>query len=959
MKYLSLLLLLLPTLLPSQVLPVLPYPGNASGQPSARPPACGVPPASPAQIRHTLEVIDRQTVLRNSGTTCIPLHIIDVREDNGNGALDMGELNKGIANLNHFFLPAGVEFYLCGTGMTVVNSSTYYDFSVSQESALASLAPEVTNAVNVFFVNSIVASSGNPASGYASFPSNTLSSNRVLMDKEVLTLYPNGTFVHEFGHWLNLFHTHQGTEFGNTYPTAEHVARTGPTANCDTQGDLLCDTEADPRYNSTEFSFSSCAYTGTATDIHGIPYSPLVQNVMSYFPDECGGSFTPQQYTRAAAALSVRQGHTAYSLSCPPSSVADPTNLTASYLPGLGVSLSWTDNASNEMGYVIERSTTSANSGFQALPNGGVGPNVNSFVDEDLIANTTHYYRVKASNDQCNDYSNVVSEVIGLVHCIPFYQSNANCNSIPAYLDDFSIATLTNNGSGCSNISNSPVYNYGNFSSTLPAPSLQQGHAYTFSVSGSLTKFYSIWIDLDQDGTFEDCELLYHSTSSEGTSTSNKIRIPLGAHLGTTILRVRASNQTVMTDACGYTPFGETEDYEVSIAMPDPCPAWSSIPSAQGSYAADTVCWDGAWLHFFQAANPTQRLFSVENLSGSGALMDPSDLSIEVTSGYGAGGHNLSSAAYVTNPLGWYAMGRYWQATPCSPTTQDLKVRFYFDNQDVQDVNGSIPGSITGPAQLRFFHLSDPGENPNPASAAHLTVNLGTYKEAENAGIAGTDTWVQQAYGTYDHAEYMVSRLVGGGGGSGGGGNNTGANSILPVSFLRVNGEVLPGKNLITWTTAYERQNKWFEIEKFDPAQQAFRWVGQVASQGDAEVPTSYSFIDKQPSLGTNQYRIKQVDRDGRYQYSSTVELQTYVAGSHRIFPNPATEEITLWMNVPQARQVGLSLWDASGKQIWSKSWPQLDQQFTTVDISAIPAGFYVYRFAIGQTVTFGKLTIQ
>jgi len=83
--------------------------------------------------------------------------------------------------------------------------------------------------------------------------------------------------------------------------------------------------------------------------------------------------------------------------------LAAPTNLSASSKTQNSVSLSWTDNSSNESGFMIERSSTSSTSGFSQI---GISTTA-SYTDSGLSAATAYYYRVKAYNSAGNSgYSN-------------------------------------------------------------------------------------------------------------------------------------------------------------------------------------------------------------------------------------------------------------------------------------------------------------------------------------------------------------------------------------------------------------------------------------------------------------------------------------------------------------------------------------------------------------------------
>ena len=84
-----------------------------------------------------------------------------------------------------------------------------------------------------------------------------------------------------------------------------------------------------------------------------------------------------------------------------------PTNLTGSVISTSQVNLSWTDNATNEDGYKIERKS---GSGSYAVV-GSMGVNLTTFSDLGLTPNTTYTYRVYAYNSAGNSlqYSNEVT----------------------------------------------------------------------------------------------------------------------------------------------------------------------------------------------------------------------------------------------------------------------------------------------------------------------------------------------------------------------------------------------------------------------------------------------------------------------------------------------------------------------------------------------------------------------
>ncbi|MFK7771311.1 MAG: GEVED domain-containing protein [Saprospiraceae bacterium] len=531
---------------------------------------CGTPEPDEHTLQNMMDIISNEQQLaaqRNNVTDCLPMKIHIIREDDGSGGLSLGDLAIAMANLNYVYYDADIEFYVCD-GINYVNNSDWYNFNAQEgDSETAFCTPvQVTDAINVFFMNSIVTSSGVNAAGYARYPFNSLQANRIFMINSVANNAPNSTFSHELGHYFNLAHTHNGTEFGPLNSNAERVVRTGTDANCDTDGDFLCDTDADPRYDNANFNFGTCSYTGSEQDDLGVTYTPVsaVNNIMSYYPDQCGGVFTPGQFTRIAAGLVTRQGHTAYNYSCTASAVTTPTGMTAT-LNGSQIDLSWTDNASNELGYIIERSSTSSTDGFLPIIYGGVGEDITSFTDtEDIANNTTYYYRVRPVASACDNYSNVASVTTGLIYCSPSYFSP--CTGVNSILDDFSMdgdggANEINNLNTDCNATSHQIFT--NLSAAVTAES-----TYSFTACRNLgnTRFLEIWVDWNIDGDFDDAgEQMLNSTISPSPCYTGSITVPATAISGTTIMRIILANGGAPTAPCGSYSFGEAEDYSLVV----------------------------------------------------------------------------------------------------------------------------------------------------------------------------------------------------------------------------------------------------------------------------------------------------------------------------------------------------------------------------------------------------------
>ncbi len=97
-----------------------------------------------------------------------------------------------------------------------------------------------------------------------------------------------------------------------------------------------------------------------------------------------------------------------------------PSNLTAAPALGTQSDLTWTDNSSDETGFIIERSV---DIGKTFSPIATVTPNSTSYSDSGLPTNVTYQYRIKAINGVYqSNYSNIAVDILGY---LPFTDTDA------------------------------------------------------------------------------------------------------------------------------------------------------------------------------------------------------------------------------------------------------------------------------------------------------------------------------------------------------------------------------------------------------------------------------------------------------------------------------------------------------------------------------------------------------
>ncbi len=518
--------------------------------------SCGTVSLTPTQ-RQVLEGVVAQAVARRqadqtglNGITYVPIRPHILRRSDGTGGYSLASLNNVIALTNSYYKPAGIQFFFSGSTPDYVDDDGLYASFVSGSDESAIATRNAADALNQYYVQAF---SNAGMGGYSYFPANDVRSTQSFIRVGSDSDLGNRLIPHELGHIFNLIHTF------DTSRGYEQVSG----GNCKSAGDLVCDTPADPTGWSLFPdagpdcvsgcpSVYSCTFTESGT---GAQYHPSPTNIMSYF-FPCTHDLTPGQYRRIMDGLTLRQTHTAYSLTAPSTTVTPVTDLSATIVSAQVV-LTWTDRASNEMGYFIERSRTGNPADFVCI--GGVGPDATTFVDTHAPSATLVYYRLRSSNSTGN-WSNVTS--IAAPVCQPVYAYGCQRYST-------GIGSVTINSQVLSQNSGCTASGVGQFTAVIPP--VTTGRSYTFAVSPinrANAMRLTIWADFNRNGSFSDPgEQVYQTPASTTATIMGSLTIPTTASPGRVPLRlisvaVSADNPT---DPCGSYEYGEAEDYQLDV----------------------------------------------------------------------------------------------------------------------------------------------------------------------------------------------------------------------------------------------------------------------------------------------------------------------------------------------------------------------------------------------------------
>ncbi len=181
------------------------------------------------------------------------------------------------------------------------------------------------------------------------------------------------------------------------------------------------------------------------------------------------------------------------------------------------------------------------------------------------------------------------------------------------------------------------------------------------------------------------------------------------------------------------------------------------------------------------------------------------------------------------------------------------------------------------------------------------------------------------------------------------------SNSALPVELTSFTATSTNNVVELQWKTATEVNNYGFSVER---RVQSVEWkkIAFVNGNGNSNSPKSYSYTDNLAlahnlNLDLLQYRLKQIDFDGKYEYSNAVEVKIDAPSKtvlEQNYPNPFNPETTIIYKVQPASKVSLKVYDLLGREVATlvdefKQAGTYNSQFSILNYQ-LSSGVYFYK---------------
>lgn len=177
--------------------------------------------------------------------------------------------------------------------------------------------------------------------------------------------------------------------------------------------------------------------------------------------------------------------------------------------------------------------------------------------------------------------------------------------------------------------------------------------------------------------------------------------------------------------------------------------------------------------------------------------------------------------------------------------------------------------------------------------------------------------------------------------------------TALPVTLISFEVKKENQTANLSWSTSSEVNSNRFEIQHSVDAKQ-WNSVGTVESNQNSAIRQNYTFNHNNPSSGDNYYRLKMIDNDETFAYSTIKTLSFEQSLRLTLYPNPVSDELKLdikdWTNVKKIQIYNLNgsvVYDAGVKVTAKINIQNLSSGVYLVNVAKVDGSFQSARFVV------------
>jgi len=198
-------------------------------------------------------------------------------------------------------------------------------------------------------------------------------------------------------------------------------------------------------------------------------------------------------------------------------------------------------------------------------------------------------------------------------------------------------------------------------------------------------------------------------------------------------------------------------------------------------------------------------------------------------------------------------------------------------------------------------------------------------------------------------------------------------NQVVPVELASFTAAVAGSDVSLVWITATETNNFGFDIQRKLVESDSWEKIDFVEGNGTTTTPVHYQYTDQSLPAGVYNYRLKQIDTDGSFEFSPRITVEVGVPEAFALnqnFPNPFNPSTTINYQISTAvlndalsTEITLTIFNILGARVltlvneeqgpgfYSVVWNGKDSEGLQV-----PSGVYIYQLSAGSFIKTHKM---
>lgn len=293
-----------------------------------------------------------------------------------------------------------------------------------------------------------------------------------------------------------------------------------------------------------------------------------------------------------------------------------------------------------------------------------------------------------------------------------------------------------------------------------------------------------------------------------------------------------------------------------------------------------------------------------------------------------------------------YYLDRNITIKPTNATlAANATVRIYFLDTEVEKLISAATcvacPKVKTAFELGVFKYTDTDKSKEDGSLTNNQAGIWKYITSSGTVKVPFDKGYYAEIGLKDFSEFWFSN-----------GDNS---NPLPVDLVSFNVSKKTGTEnsdevIAQWVTTSEINADRFEVERADGAEdlklKRFKKLGEVMAAGDSKFKNEYLFTDQESSKsGDYYYRLKMLDRDESFKYSSVRAVSFDPNADWRTYPNPSAGSFQIQYQAGAGMQMAIKAYDLTGNLVYNQSLTangKRQQHRMDLSGSEFSAGLYI-----------------